>query len=90
MIEVDNFKTVNDAFSHLSGDDLLKRIAGLLKHRMRHTDILARVGGDEYAELLPQTNATQATTVADDFVEVLDKKAAMLSNESIRRYGSYS
>jgi len=84
LIDVDNFKTVNDTFGHLAGDDLLKGIAGLLKHRMRHTDILARVGGDEFAALLPHTNATQAAAVADDFVKALDKQAAMLANQSIR------
>jgi diguanylate cyclase (GGDEF)-like protein/PAS domain S-box-containing protein len=83
LIDVDNFKMVNDTFGHLAGDDLLKGIAGLLKDRMRHTDILARVGGDEFAVLLPQTSATQATAAADDFVTALDKQAAMLANESI-------
>jgi diguanylate cyclase (GGDEF)-like protein/PAS domain S-box-containing protein len=84
IIDVDNFKNINDTFGHLAGDDLLKEIAGLLKHRMRHTDILARIGGDEFAVLLPHTNATQSKTVADDFVKVLDKQVAMLANESIR------
>jgi diguanylate cyclase (GGDEF)-like protein/PAS domain S-box-containing protein len=83
LIDVDNFKTVNDTFGHMAGDDLLKRIAGLLKHRMRHTDTLARIGGDEFAVLLPQTNTTQATTVADAFVKALDKQAAMLATRSI-------
>ena len=50
---------------------------------MHHTDILTRVGGDEFAVLLPQTNATHAMSVADDFVKALDKEAAMLANESI-------
>ena len=71
----------------MAGDDLLKGIAGLLKHRMRHTDILARVGGDEFAVLLPQTNADQATAVADDFVKALDKQTAMLANQSHPHYG---
>jgi diguanylate cyclase (GGDEF)-like protein/PAS domain S-box-containing protein len=84
FIDIDNFKIANDTFGHMAGDDLLKGIAGLLKHRMRHTDILARVGGDEFAVLLPQTNATQASAVADDFVKALDKQAVMLANESIR------
>lgn len=83
MIDVDNFKMVNDTFGHLAGDDLLKGIAGLLKHRMRHTDIIARVGGDEFAVLLPETSGTQATAAADDFVNALDKQATMLANQSI-------
>ncbi len=83
LIDVDNFKTVNDTFGHMAGDDLLKGIAGLLKHRMRHTDILARVGGDEFAVLLPETSGNQATAAADDFVNALDKQATMLANQSI-------
>jgi EAL domain-containing protein (putative c-di-GMP-specific phosphodiesterase class I) len=51
---------------------------------MRHTDILARVGGDEFAVLLPQTNPTHAIVVADDFVKALDKQTAMLADQSIR------
>jgi diguanylate cyclase (GGDEF)-like protein/PAS domain S-box-containing protein len=83
LIDVDNFKIINDTYGHMAGDDLLKGIAGLLKHRVRHTDILARVGGDEFAVLLPQANATQATTVADNFVKTLDKQAVVLANQSI-------
>jgi diguanylate cyclase (GGDEF)-like protein len=82
LIDVDHFKTANDMFGHMAGDDLLKGIAGLIKHRMRHTDILARIGGDEFAVLLPQTNVAQAAAVADDFVKALDKQAAMLANQS--------
>ena len=84
LIDLDNFKVLNDTFGHMAGDDLLKGIAGLLKHRVRHTDILARVGGDEFAVLLPQTNAAQATAVADSLVKDLDKQSAVLANRSIR------
>jgi len=84
LIDVDNFKTVNDTFGHTVGDDLLKGIAGSLKHRMRHTDTLARVGGDEFAVLLPQTDVEQAKAVAADFVKALDKHTAVLANQLIR------
>jgi diguanylate cyclase (GGDEF)-like protein/PAS domain S-box-containing protein len=83
LIDVDNFKNINDTFGHMTGDDLLKGIAELLKHRMRHTDTIARVGGDEFAVLLPQTNATQAAAVADDFVKALDKQAMVRANQSL-------
>jgi diguanylate cyclase (GGDEF)-like protein len=83
LIDLDNFKSVNDTFGHMAGDDLLKGIAGSLKHRIRHTDTLARVGGDEFAVLLPQTSEEQAKAVAADFVKALDKQTAVLANQSV-------
>ena len=84
LIDLDNFKEVNDSFGHMAGDDLLKGIGGLLRHRMRHTDTLARVGGDEFAVLLPQTGAEQAQIVAGEFVESLGRQTAVLAHQSIR------
>jgi diguanylate cyclase (GGDEF)-like protein/PAS domain S-box-containing protein len=84
LIDLDNFKEVNDTFGHMAGDDLLKGVAGLLKHRMRHTDTLARVGGDEFAVLLPHTGADQAQIVADEFVKALGHQTAVLATQSIR------
>ncbi len=83
LIDLDNFKEVNDTFGHMAGDDLLKGIGGLLRHRMRHTDTLARVGGDEFAILLPQIGAEQAQIVADEFVKALSRQTAVLANQSI-------
>jgi diguanylate cyclase (GGDEF)-like protein/PAS domain S-box-containing protein len=84
LIDLDNFKEVNDRFGHMAGDDLLKGVAGLLRHRMRHTDTLARVGGDEFAVLLPHTGADQAQVVADEFVKALGRQTAVLATQSIR------
>ncbi len=84
LIDLDNFKEVNDRFGHMAGDDLLKGIGGLLRHRMRHTDTLARVGGDEFAVLLPQTGAEAAQVVADEFVKALGRQTAVLADQSIR------
>jgi len=83
MIDLDNFKDVNDAYGHKAGDDLLKGVAGALKHSMRQTDILARVGGDEFAAVLPEADADQAQIVADGIVKTLRQQVAVLGDQSI-------
>jgi diguanylate cyclase (GGDEF)-like protein/PAS domain S-box-containing protein len=84
LIDLDNFKDVNDTFGHRAGDDVLKGVAGLLKQRLRHTDIIARVGGDEFAVLLTQTDAEQVQQVADEVVRALGRETAVLADQSIR------
>jgi len=84
LIDLDNFKDVNDTFGHRAGDDVLKGVAGLLRQRLRHTDIVARIGGDEFAALLTQTDAEQAQIVADEVVKALGRETAVLADQTIR------
>jgi diguanylate cyclase (GGDEF)-like protein/PAS domain S-box-containing protein len=84
VIDLDNFKEVNDAFGHMAGDDLLKGVAGAVKHRIRQTDLLARIGGDEFGVLLPQADADQAQIAADGIVKALGRHVAVLGDQSIR------
>ena len=56
MIDLDHFKSVNDTRGHDAGDRLITAIAGLLKARVRASDIFARLGGDEFGVLLPQAD----------------------------------
>jgi diguanylate cyclase (GGDEF)-like protein len=65
LLDLDNFKPVNDTLGHPIGDRVIEEIAGVLGRRMRETDVLARIGGDEFAFVLPQCDATEARTVAD-------------------------
>ena len=71
MADVDHFKAVNDTRGHLRGDDLLRRVARVLADRVRETDVLARIGGDEFALILPGADATQAMTVAADLARAV-------------------
>jgi diguanylate cyclase (GGDEF)-like protein len=71
FIDLDNFKEVNDRFGHLVGDDVLRGIAQSLRSSIRSTDLLARVGGDEFAILLPETRSDGALRVVDRLRESL-------------------
>lgn len=63
FIDCDNFKTVNDTLGHLAGDQLLSTIAEQMNASVRGIDISARMGGDEFAILLPETSGDEAEQV---------------------------
>jgi two-component system, cell cycle response regulator len=65
LVDLDHFKNVNDTWGHLTGDDVLRRVARVLQQSVRETDIVARYGGEEFAVLLPRTPLTGAITVAE-------------------------
>jgi diguanylate cyclase len=65
LIDVDNFKEVNDAHGHATGDDVLRRVAQVLRTSVREIDTPARYGGDEFAVLLTETDVRGARDVAE-------------------------
>lgn len=65
MVDVDNFKSYNDSFGHPAGDLALKMVSTALKDTLRADDVAARFGGEEFAILLPRTNAEEAAAIAE-------------------------
>ncbi|MDR1613730.1 MAG: GGDEF domain-containing protein [Planctomycetota bacterium] len=65
ILDIDDFKKVNDNFGHLAGDRILQGMGSTLKHSLRRNDIVARYGGEEFAVLVPHTPLAEATQVAE-------------------------
>jgi diguanylate cyclase (GGDEF)-like protein len=64
MVDLDRFKALNDGYGHEAGDRMLRLVAKCIQTELRHTDVLARYGGDEFVALLPETPADSALEVA--------------------------
>jgi diguanylate cyclase (GGDEF)-like protein/PAS domain S-box-containing protein len=70
-LDLDRFKLVNDTAGHIAGDNLLREISSLLKQRVRDSDTVARVGGDEFAMLLAGCPLDKARQIADDVCQAV-------------------
>ena len=65
MLDLDDFKSINDRFGHPTGDEVLRHVAELMTHAIRQTDQVARFGGEEFLLLLPDTSEENALHLAD-------------------------
>lgn len=73
LMDIDSFKSINDAHGHMAGDRILKIVAGACASHLREIDLLARYGGDEFAILLPGTDLNGARVVAERIREALEQ-----------------
>jgi diguanylate cyclase len=75
MLDLDDFKKLNDSLGHVGGDRALVHLAQIMKATLRPTDLLARLGGEEFAVLLPATEADEAVTVVERLQKELVRSA---------------
>lgn len=83
MIDVDNFKSVNDTYGHLIGDKVLKHFCGISQTALRDNDLMGRIGGDEFAFLLPETNIDSAIIVAERIRTAVEKSSLIYDSEKL-------
>jgi len=89
ILDLDHFKDVNDSFGHASGDLLLQRVAERLRAHLRGGDMVARIGGDEFAVVLSALeNRMQAAQVAQHLIELMSEPCRLGDAVEIRPGGS--
>jgi diguanylate cyclase (GGDEF)-like protein len=71
MVDIDYFKTVNDIFGHNTGDLSLQYLSGLMRNRLREVDLVARLGGEEFGIILPDTDLDSAQAVAENLRKII-------------------
>ena len=72
LFDIDHFKRINDTYGHVAGDSVLRQLSRVVKPRLRQQDVLARVGGEEFAILLPEVEAVGGKAVAEKVRRLVD------------------
>jgi diguanylate cyclase (GGDEF)-like protein len=83
FVDVDGLKVINDSFGHRAGDEALVQIAGLLAKGVRHSDVVARIGGDEFGILLENSDEAAAHETAARLIEQISNCEVLHDGEEL-------
>jgi diguanylate cyclase (GGDEF)-like protein len=86
MIDIDHFKVINDSHGHHNGDLVLKSLAAVSRATLREIDLPSRLGGEEFAVLLPQTSCAQASIAAERLRAALAADRVALPSGAVIQY----
>lgn len=84
MIDIDHFKSVNDRYGHLAGDEVLRRLCDLVHHTIRGQDYFARYGGEEFCLLLPTKRASEAELLAERLRHLFEQTEIVFEDQVLR------
>ena len=88
LIDLDGFKYINDTLGHAAGDRLLQLVAETLRRRLRSSDTLGRLGGDEFGVLLPSTRSSEAAAVAESLLAGVREAKGFFNGQWVRTTAS--
>jgi diguanylate cyclase (GGDEF)-like protein len=80
MIDADLFKNINDTYGHSVGDRTLNKLADVCKETLREVDVVGRMGGEEFAVLLPETDSAKANDVAERLRQAIEESKVPLES----------
>jgi diguanylate cyclase (GGDEF)-like protein len=84
MIDIDNFKRINDTYGHETGDQVLREVAGVLRQSLRGDDLIARFGGEEFVAALPVSSPDGASDRAERIRSSVAERRFLIAGRPIR------
>lgn len=84
MLDIDHFKSINDSLGHQAGDEVIRELGAILRRSLRETDIAGRYGGEEFAIVMPDTDAAQAMRLAERLRSHIAANETQWHDDSIR------
>ncbi|SGZ07132.1 bacteriohemerythrin [Moritella viscosa] len=84
LLDIDHFKSINDNFGHAGGDQVLREFYDTCSRSVKSSDVVARIGGEEFAILMPETNSTQAQVIAERVRHNISKLKVVYGQDHIR------
>jgi len=84
MLDLDDFKAINDSYGHATGDEMLKAVADGLTARVRASDLVARLGGDEFAILMPHIRPDRVAALATDIRDAVGRIEVKIGDGALR------
>ena len=84
VMDIDNFKLVNDTYGHMHGDTVIKMIADTMKVRLRDTDVLCRIGGEEYVAICKRADKDNSMRLAESLREVIENTIVNIGSEEVK------